>query len=159
MEYNPRYVLYMVKTKYFTAQEANETLPLVKRIVQDILETAQQIRSLVNYLKDDADKSKDVEKLISQLQGYFFELEELGCYYKDWSFGLGLVDFPAIINGEKVLLCWRSDENNLQFYHGYNDGYAGRKSIPPEYLNGNNRKFVNVSFKKKLNLTDNKQNF
>ena len=82
------------------------------------------------------------------MQDYFFELEELGCYYQDWSFGLGLVDFPAIINDEKVLLCWRSDEKNLQFYHGHNDGYAGRKPIPPEYLNGNNRKKIKIKDKK-----------
>ena len=124
----------MSKIKHFTPQEANETLPLVKKIVEDILDTAQQIRSLVNYLKDDAENNPHIDRLTHQLQDYFQELEDIGCYYKDWSFGLGLVDFPAIIDHKEVLLCWRSDEKCLKYYHGYHDGYTARKLIPEEYL-------------------------
>ena len=63
------------------------------------------------------------------------ELEEIGCFYKDWNFTIGLVDFPAIIDGKEVLLCWRSDEDDILYYHGFEDGYAGRKEIPDKYLN------------------------
>ena len=57
------------------------------------------------------------------------ELEGIGCYYKDWNFDAGLVDFPAEVNGEEVLLCWRSDEKAVEWYHTYEDGYSGRKRI------------------------------
>jgi hypothetical protein len=134
----------MNQKKYFTPPEATQTLPLVRRIVTDILDTGQKIRSLVAYLKDEADSNSDVEDLIGQLNVYFQELEDLGCYYKDWSFGIGLVDFPSIIENEEVSLCWRSDEKDLQFYHNHADGYAERKPIPPEYLNGNNGKLAKV---------------
>lgn len=121
--------------KHFTPQEANNTLPLVKRIVTDILDTGQRIRSLSAYLKEDVENHSGLEELMKQLELYFIELEEIGCYYKDWSFGIGLVDFPSLIEDEEVLLCWRSDEKDLRYYHGRYDGYSGRKPIPPKYLN------------------------
>lgn len=135
----------MDKKKYFTPEEANQTLPLVKPIVTDILDTGQKIRSLVAYLKDEAETNQNVENLINQLNNYFQELEDLGCYFKDWSFGIGLVDFPSIIEDKEVLLCWRSDEENLQFYHRHNDGYSGRKPIPSEYLNGGNGRLTDIA--------------
>ena len=64
---------------------------------------------------------------------YLAELEAMGCLYKDWSFEMGLVDFPAIIDDEQVLLCWRSDESELAFYHRIDEGYAGRKPLPPDW--------------------------
>ncbi len=116
--------------KYFTIEEANRTLPLVKRIVRDILDTGYEARSLITILGDDAEKNAEVQQLIDKIQDYFAELEEIGCYYKDWDFSLGLVDFPAILNGQEVFLCWRSDEPEILFYHEIEAGYMGRKPIP-----------------------------
>ena len=62
------------------------------------------------------------------------ELETIGCYYKDWGFDKGLIDFPARIGGEDVYLCWRSDENEVAWYHPVEGGYAGRRPIPAELL-------------------------
>jgi len=42
----------------------------------------------------------------------------------------GLVDFPALRdNGDEVFLCWKSDEDNLEFWHGLEDGFAGRQHV------------------------------
>ncbi|MEJ2307316.1 MAG: DUF2203 family protein, partial [candidate division WOR-3 bacterium] len=46
---------------------------------------------------------------------------------------IGLVDFPGLIEGREVYLCWKSDEEDIQFYHGVEEGFAGRKPIPKEY--------------------------
>jgi len=78
-----------------------------------------------------------VKKLAAQLNGFMAELEEIGCYYKDWNFSIGLVDFPAIIDGQEVFLCWRSDEDNVIYYHEIEAGYAGRKLIPEKYISHN----------------------
>jgi len=110
--------------RYFTRQEAERALPLVGRIVADILSVAGRIRALE---PDDVSRA-DHE---AELQGYYEELEAVGCYYKDWSFTVGLVDFPARIEGETVFLCWRSDEKELAFYHGIEDGYQGRRPLTP----------------------------
>ncbi|RMF55673.1 MAG: DUF2203 family protein [Calditrichaeota bacterium] len=117
-------------TKHFTLEEAQRTLPLVKQIVRDILNLSHEIRTLITILGADAEENPQIQQLMEQFKGYLRELEELGCFYKDWNFSIGLVDFPAIINGEEVFLCWRSDEDEIQYYHGIYDGYAGRKLIP-----------------------------
>ncbi len=123
-----------VQTKYFTPAEANRTLPLVKKIVRDILNDAFQMQTISETIADDIESNSEFKQLTINLSGYVRELEEIGCSYKDWNFQFGLVDFPSIINGEEVLLCWRSDEDEILFYHGINDGFAGRKPIPEEYL-------------------------
>ncbi|MBI1939342.1 MAG: DUF2203 domain-containing protein [Ignavibacteriales bacterium] len=120
--------------KYFTPEEANKTLPLVKKIVKDILDTVFQIRTIAESLGGNIDGNKEIEQYNAQLNYYMRELEEIGCSYKDWNFQIGLVDFPAMIEGEEVLLCWRSDEDSVKFYHGIEEGYVGRKPIPEEYL-------------------------
>lgn len=116
--------------KYFTVKEANRTLPLVRKIVKDILDTAFQIRTIAESLNGNIEGNQEVNQYLTQMNYYMNELNEIGCSYKDWNFHLGLVDFPAIINGEEVLLCWRSDEDEINYYHGLNDGFAGRKIIP-----------------------------
>lgn len=63
------------------------------------------------------------------------EFKEIGCFYKDWNFAVGLVDFPAIIDGEEVYLCWKSDEEKILYYHGISDGFRGRKLIHEYYFN------------------------
>ncbi len=115
--------------KHFTPAEASRTLPLVKRIVKDILDTAHQIHSL-QQMTGDPGAHPQVQALEDQLRGFFEELESLGCFYKDWNYNIGLVDFPAIINDREVFLCWRSDEPELRFYHRIEDGYRGRQPIP-----------------------------
>jgi hypothetical protein len=45
-----------------------------------------------------------------------------------------MVDFPAIIDGKDVLLCWKSDEEDITFYHEVEAGFAGRKLIPEKYF-------------------------
>jgi len=120
----------MKETKLFTPAEANETLPLVKKIVEDILEAGQKIRALSAEAGANAEQNPEIIKIMDHLDELFDEMESLGCYYKDWNFSAGLVDFPAVIGGEEVFLCWRSDEEGLKYYHDVDSGYAARKPIP-----------------------------
>ena len=124
----------MTHKRLFTPEQANRTLPLVKRIVQDILETGVEMRRLGRQADPSAEQVKEYSKLTDRLKALFAELEDLGCYYKDWNFTMGLVDFPAIIHDEEVLLCWRSDEPEIAYYHDYDGGYAGRRPIPESLL-------------------------
>ena len=119
----------MLFKKHFTVDEALKTLPLVKRIVQDILDTGHQIRSLTAVLERESENHPQIGALMDELKSYFAELEEIGCYYKDWNFSIGLVDFPAIIDEKEVFLCWRSDEAEIEYYHEIEAGYVGRRRI------------------------------
>jgi hypothetical protein len=109
--------------RLFTRQEAESSLPLVRRIVADILATAGTIRAR-------AEGDPGLPRLRAELEENIRELEAIGCFFKDWNFTLGLVDFPAEVDGETVFLCWRSDENELGWYHGIEDGYPGRRRLP-----------------------------
>ena len=115
--------------KLFTPAEATRTLPLVKRIVADINAAGQVLRELA---AKGAEDTPEFGERLGEMERLMKELEDLGCYYKDWNFSVGLVDFPSEIDGKPVLLCWKSDEPEIQFYHSYEEGFSGRKPIPKE---------------------------
>jgi len=120
--------------KYFTPSEARKTLPLVKKIVKDILDTSREMRVIADEIGGQAVKDPRIQKLADDIENFMFELKEIGCFFKDWNFQIGLIDFPAIIEGKEVFLCWRSDEEDIIYYHEMEAGFAGRKLIPPEEL-------------------------
>lgn len=115
--------------KYFTLSEANKRLPLVATIVAEILQKGKALKSFLDGAKGESLPAECLA-LQEEIENLMAELEELGCFYKDWNFEIGLVDFPAQLSGQEVLLCWRSDEKNIRFYHTLDGGYAGRKMIP-----------------------------
>jgi hypothetical protein len=57
-------------------------------------------------------------------------VRQIECFFKDGSFSVGLVDFPAVVDGETVFLCWRSDESELAWYHPVEEGFPGRRPLP-----------------------------
>ena len=123
-----------IEVKYFTPREAQKTLPLVKKIVKDILDTSFQIRTIAESIGGNIEENPTINQLVIEMNDYMKELEELGCFYRDWNFSIGLVDFPSVIDNQDVYLCWRSDEPEITYYHGVSEGFAGRKLIPREYL-------------------------
>lgn len=66
--------------------------------------------------------------LMEELSGVAQEIERSGAHLKDVA--LGLVDFPAEIDGEPVLLCWQFGEARVAFWHREGDGFAGRRPLP-----------------------------
>ena len=125
-----------IETKYFTPLEACNTLPLVKKIVKDILDTSREMKLLADdFGVKDINNNPRLRKMADEINGFISELEEIGCFYKDWNVTIGLVDFPAVIDNREVMLCWKSDEDDIKFYHDIDSGYSGRKPIPEEYLN------------------------
>ena len=123
----------MIFKKHFTPAQANRRLPLIKGIVADIIAKGKRARIIMASSKS-TEPPPEIETLQEEIEHLMAELEELGCYYKDWNFEIGLVDFPAVINGEEVLLCWKSDEPIVRWFHGMEDGYPGRKLIPENLL-------------------------
>ena len=113
--------------RLFTPREAQSALPLVRRIVSDVLEAARRIREV-------EESDSRLPRLQADLEENLHELEAMGCYFKDWNFSVGLVDFPAEIDRETVFLCWRSDEDSLGWYHRIEDGFQGRRRLPDELL-------------------------
>lgn len=121
------------EVKYFTPEDAKKTLPLVRQIVGDILSHSAQIKTILDSAQDESETSDRIEQITSKINSFIKELDEIGCIYKDWNFQIGIVDFPSIIDGEEVLLCWRTDEEDILYYHGIEEGFIGRRQIPQEY--------------------------
>lgn len=65
--------------------------------------------------------------LIEELSGVVQEIDESGAQLTDVR--LGLVDFPAELDGEAVLLCWQLGEAEVAFWHREGDGFAGRQAL------------------------------
>lgn len=128
--------------KRFTVEEANKTLPLVRRIVDDVVrqhriwrEKILELDLVASSTRADEPRHRaqqleeDAQNLAREIDGYQRELEALGIQLKDRR--IGLVDFPSEIGGKKVLLCWRLGEPEVQFWHDEDAGYTGRQPVQP----------------------------
>jgi hypothetical protein len=69
---------------------------------------------------------RDVDRLVEQIRGELARLQEAGIEVKAAD---GLVDFPAMIGGRHVYLCWKYPEQSVDFWHELEDGFAGRQPI------------------------------
>lgn len=116
----------------FSLTLANRTLPLVRRIVEDILSKGRELRRIAALRSDN--NQRELERLGNEIRLHIDELKEIGCDYKDWSFEVGIVDFPSRIEGRPVFLCWRSDEERVTHYHRPESGIRGRRKIPAHVL-------------------------
>src|SRR4051794_24806810 len=129
--------------KFFTPQEANATLPLVRAVVSDIARLAQSLRERHERLqrirrKPEGHLSEAHREEIEQSEGEFErareqmveferELRQVGVELKDPF--LGLVDFPSLMGGRVVYLCWRLGEPDVSHWHELDAGFAGRRKL------------------------------
>ncbi|MCC9607645.1 DUF2203 domain-containing protein [Blastopirellula sp. JC732] len=130
--------------RVFTVAQANAMLPLVSAIVADIVELSRDVISRrerivdlerrANY--DNAPRvyaeelrlvKDELQSDSERLQSYVEELRDLGVEPK--SGPEGLVDFPAVINGKSVYLCWKLGEPTVSHWHDMDAGFAGRQPI------------------------------
>jgi hypothetical protein len=131
--------------KYFTVEEANRTLPLVRRVVSDIVSTHRQLVALAEeYRGLSADTSVsparrvEIERELSDLSqavnAFLEELTDIGVLFK--GFEGGLVDFCATLDGRPVFLCWKLGEESVEWFHELDAGYLGRQRLPSHLLGG-----------------------
>lgn len=129
----PRAVKPSVPKKRFTLADANKTLPLVRRIVSDVVKTHDLALNLQNRLesaqesKETAAIQTELNRTVEHLQTFVAELTEIGCEVKDYK--SGLIDFIGQHQGRDVYLCWRLGEDTIHFWHELTAGFAGRKPI------------------------------
>lgn len=126
--------------KHFTLAEANE-------LVEWLREKFYNIHLLSGYnspewtSRSGSGNGKGIKQKISAAaeeltaedrrkiaEAQLWEIEERGIIVRDWR--RGLVDFPAIVKGKEVFYCYElSDGDQVRYYHGLNEGYAGRTPI------------------------------
>lgn len=128
----------------FTVEQANRTLPLVSRIVHDIVTLYPQWRERVNEIEllaanahaNDPDPrltplEREAQVLATEIDSCIRELQKLGLEYK-LPLEAGLVDFPGELGGRPVYLCWRLGEQAIEYWHEMDAGFAGRQPIVPQ---------------------------
>lgn len=122
--------------KYFTIDQANRSLTLVRRIVTDIVREYEKLHRLRDTCRalDARGENAEAEHarrrymaLTDHLTSLKEEVEQIGCELKD--FRIGLIDFPAWLDGREVCLCWQLGEEEVAYWHETTDGFAGRRPV------------------------------
>jgi len=127
-------------TKKFSLDEANRMLPLVSRIVRDIIDQYREWQRTVEAFEIAATLSRSekptpeaealqhkAQELARDIQGFVGELSALGLEFK--GFELGLVDFPADVEGRPIFWCWKHGEAAVTHWHDIDAGFNGRQPV------------------------------
>jgi hypothetical protein len=121
--------------KHFTVEEARALLPGLRTMLRD----AQRRRQLILRADEKLGKMQQsggdlggtlVSSLLmdlTQMNAQLRDIQKLGIQIKD--FDRGLVDFPHMRDGREVFLCWELDEDDIEFWHDIDSGYAGRERL------------------------------
>lgn len=122
--------------KHFTLEEARALLPELRSIFQDahrrrdvVQQTDTELGQELKQTGADVGGEKVSGLLMDMLQlnVQLRRLQDMGVQIKD--FERGLVDFPHIRDGREVFLCWELNEDDIEFWHDIDSGYAGRERL------------------------------
>jgi hypothetical protein len=145
--------------RYFNRSEAQELLPVITRelehgrrrkqtidqLEQELAQAAARIMVLGGSIPAHAELTKkraEALRLTAQLKQAIERIHATGCVVKDLD--EGLVDFPSLLDGQEVYLCWKLGEERIAYWHGLEEGFAGRKPLdkstqedesPPDRIN------------------------
>jgi hypothetical protein len=128
--------------KIFTVDEANRTLPLVRRILEDLVRDhtrwEEKVREFelatVGATPERPDAIAELlqieaQRLAVDIEHYIAELNDLGVICK--GMGTGLVDFRGQMDGRDVFYCWKLGEPGVLYWHEVDAGFAGRQRLQP----------------------------
>ena len=135
-------------SRYFTLQEAESLLPSIREWLEtainakvevgEIDSEMQELTARINVLggceinpDEIARKKMQRISLIHSIEETITRIQSSGCLVKDLD--IGLLDFPALLDGEEVFLCWKLGESKIEWWHSQQEGYAGRRRIIDEF--------------------------
>jgi len=121
--------------KHYTRDEARALLPEIRgwltrigQLREKLAKHEQQIGSVFKAGGDAGGATVNSWlRGMAELRELFLEFHRREIQIKDLS--RGLIDLPAIIGGREVFLCWEQDEEDIEFWHDLDSGYAGRGRI------------------------------
>jgi hypothetical protein len=131
----------MPSEKLFTLAEAQALIPYIGLIMEKMQRINLNVREEIDTLTREHGASHlpelsipqllrlkpSLRPLFEELAQAVHDIEKLGCHFKGLE--LGLVDFPAQLDGEVVELCWQYGEREIAFYHQRNEGFTGRQPL------------------------------
>lgn len=145
----------MAKKKTFTLDEAQTLLPVLSSLLKRSIEGKQLIEQVEKESQDlshrillsgglfvnvpqVARRKAERDKAMNDTKDALAEIEAIGVQVKDLD--IGLLDFPCIVSDQIVLLCWKLGEEKIQFWHGVEEGFRGRKPIDERILKASKKK-------------------
>lgn len=122
--------------KHYSVEEAEEMIPQLRLWLTELRRHRDQLQTvdgrLVQLMAAGGDSGgnlvNDSVRHIAGVQKYLAYFRDLELQIKD--IDRGLVDFPAIVAGREVYLCWEQDEESIEFWHDLESGFAGRARLP-----------------------------
>ncbi len=134
----------MAKMKTFTLAEAQRLLPVLKSLLKRAMDSKQIIEEIEKESQDlnhrillsgglfvdvpkVARRRAERDKAVQAAKDAMAEVEAIGVQVKDLD--MGLLDFPCVVDDQIVLLCWKYGEEKIEFWHGLEEGFRGRKPI------------------------------
>jgi hypothetical protein len=131
-------------SKTFTLGEAQTVLPVVEALLRraqtagaragELNFQMQQLSQRIFHaggmhvnVSQAARRRAERDKAAKEMSDSMAEMDEIGVVVKDVE--QGLLDFPAVLEGRSVLLCWKLGEKEIGFWHSAEEGYAGRKPL------------------------------
>ena len=126
--------------RLFTLEEANALIPKMEMIMAELQRCGVALRETLESVARASDRplsEVDLSQLIAEnpalaectaeIERLVGEIEKCGAQFKGMD--LGLVDFPAEIDGEVKLLCWQYGEKEIAYWHGLDTGFASRQPL------------------------------
>lgn len=130
--------------KYFSPEDVEALIPELMTIMGRLMDIQGEIGELRSALREEQHRimaagggildretwrarARRLEELTRRAQAGIAAITKLGGVPKDLS--TGLVDFPHLLEDREVNLCWRFGETRISFWHGLEEGYAGRKPL------------------------------
>jgi hypothetical protein len=122
-------------TKHYTRDEARALLPQIRQWLERLGHLRQATDRFDKRLGGLAEQGNDIGgdmvnqwiRTLADMQEVLAEFQRREIFIKDLS--RGLIDFPAIIGGKEVFLCWEQDEEDVEFWHDLETGYGGRERL------------------------------
>ena len=122
-------------TKHYTRDEARALLPQIREWLAELhrlradVERYDQRLSGLNAAGQDVggETVNNWIRALARMQQILAGFQQRQIFIKDLS--RGLVDFPAMLGGKEVFLCWESDEDDIEFWHDLDAGFGGRERL------------------------------
>ena len=148
----------MAKQKNFTLEEAHALLPVLRSLLKRSMDDKGVIEDVEKELQDlkhrillsgglfvdvpaVAQRRAERDKAFQDIKDTLAEIDAIGVQVKDLD--IGLLDFPCAVDDEIVLLCWKYGEEKIEFWHGMEEGFKGRKPIDERILRGKKKEKPN----------------
>ena len=121
--------------KHYTRDEARALLPQIRQWLAGLNRLRKDVEKFERRLSQMSAQSDDIGgetvndwiRALADMQQILVGFQRREIFIKDLD--RGLIDFPAIIGGREVFLCWESDEDDVEFWHDLESGFAGRERL------------------------------